>query len=132
MSNCIIAQKSNSQTLFATDSSQVVTNPLAGADAQVWTLNLVSPNVYTIERDGLFLDAFPDQGNDYNVVMRPAQADGTQHWTMTKVAENEFSIQQVSSNLYLDAYQNVGNDFRVVKRDEQLGDDTQVWIVTPA
>lgn len=132
MSNVTIAQKSNNQTLFATESSQVVTSSLTGADAHVWTLNLVSPNVYSIEHDGKFLDAFPDAGNDYRVVMRSAQDDGSQYWTMTKIADNEFTIQQVSSSKFLDAYQDAGNEYKVVNREEQPDDDTQIWIVTPA
>ena len=73
-----------------------------------------------------FLDAHEIQQRDFNVVTRPFQNNNTQHWRLTPVGGNVYTIVQVSSGRFLDAHEIQGLNFRVVTRPQQ-NNDTQRW-----
>merc|ERR1719262_612041 len=76
-----------------------------------------------------YLDAWQDSWHDYDVVMRQAQGDDSQKWLVTKVGENEYTIQQKATMYYLDAWEDWSHDYRAAMRQAQ-GDDSQKWIIT--
>ena len=73
-----------------------------------------------------FLDAHEIQQRDFDVVTRPFQNNNTQHWRLTNVGGNVYTIVQVSSGRFLDAHEIQGLNFRVVTRPQQ-SNDTQRW-----
>lgn len=73
-----------------------------------------------------FLDAHEIPQRDFTVVTRPFQNNNTQHWALTNVGGNVFTIVQVSSGRFLDAHEIPALDFRVVTRTRQ-DNDTQRW-----
>ena len=73
-----------------------------------------------------FLDAHEIQQRDFDVVTRPFQNNNTQHWRLTNVGGNVYTIVQVSSGRFLDAHEIQGLNFRVVTRPQQ-NNDTQRW-----
>jgi hypothetical protein len=73
-----------------------------------------------------FLDAHEIQQRDFNVVTRPFQNNNTQHWKLTNVGGNVYTIVQVSSGRFLDAHEIQGLNFRAVTRPQQ-NNDTQRW-----
>jgi hypothetical protein len=73
-----------------------------------------------------FLDAHEIQQRDFDVVTRPFQNNNTQHWRLTNVGGNVYTIVQVSSGRFLDAHEIQNLNFRVVTRPQQ-NNDTQRW-----
>src|SRR5215212_12194119 len=71
-----------------------------------------------------FLDAHEIQQRDFDVVTRPFQNNNTQHWKLTNVGGNVYTIVQVSSGRFLEATLN--GDFQVVTRPES-GSNEQTW-----
>lgn len=76
-----------------------------------------------------YLDAYEDSHNDYGAAMRLAQDNDSQTWILTKIGDNEYTIQQKETMRYLDAYPSSWHDYRVATREEQ-GDDSQKWVIT--
>jgi Ricin-type beta-trefoil lectin domain-like len=73
-----------------------------------------------------FLDAHEIPQRDFNVVTREFQNNTTQHWRLTNVGGNVYTIVQVSSGRFLDAHEIQSLNFRVVTRTQQ-NNDTQRW-----
>ncbi len=87
----------------------------------------VQQGVRRLQGGGLrFLDAHEIQQRDFNVVTRPLQNNNTQHWRLTNVGGNVYTIVQVSSGRFLDAHEIRSLNFRVVTRPQQ-NNDTQRW-----
>jgi hypothetical protein len=90
----------------------------------------IAPSQQGIRRlqgNGLqFLDAHEIQQLDFNVVTRRFQNNNTQHWRLTNVGGNVYTIVQVSSGRFLDAHEIQSLNFRVVTRPQQ-NNDTQRW-----
>jgi hypothetical protein len=76
-----------------------------------------------------YFDAYPNSAKDYGAAMRLEQGDDSQKWILTKVGNNEYTIQQKENMRFLDAWPWQSKDYRVCTREEQ-GDDSQRWIIT--
>jgi hypothetical protein len=86
---------------------------------------LVSLTQFSTNR---LLDAHEIASLDYNVVTRPFQSSNTQHWWLTEVGNDIYTIIQVSSGRYLDAHEYSAVDWRVVTRPNQ-NNTTQAWVL---
>ncbi len=79
--------------------------------------------------NGRFLDAYANAKNDYRVVTRGQQNDGSQSWILTRAEGATYTIKQQLTGRFLDAYDNARNDYRAVTRTSQ-DDRSQHWILT--
>ena len=87
--------------------------------------------VYKIRqmRNLRFADAYQNGKDDFAMVTRADQNNGTQRWRWTPLGAGDFTIRQESSGQFVDAYQN-SNDFGMVTRPRQ-NNDTQRWTLRP-
>ncbi len=87
---------------------------------------------YTIQQvsNNRYLDAHEVSEQDFRLVTRHAQDNGTQRWRLTPLGDDRYTIQQVSNNRFVDAHEIAGQDFRLVTRPEQAN-NTQKWKLIP-
>jgi hypothetical protein len=111
--------------------------PHSGSN-QKWTvvdepepLSAGNYQIVQVEQDR-YLDAYEDSGNDYKAILRDAQNNDSQVWTLSVVDEvaQTYHIQQLVNGRYLDAHDQAGDDYRMVTRDDQ-NNQSQEWYVVP-
>jgi hypothetical protein len=102
-------------------------------DSTAITRENIAPGQQIVSRvqgGGLrFLDAHEIQEQSFHVVTRPFQDDTTQHWKLTNVSGEIYTIVQVSSGRFLDSFRRRRPHrtiFLAVTRPQQ-NDDTQRW-----
>lgn len=87
-----------------------------GIERRAW--GNLEPGIYRITSacNGRYVDAYEDRGNDYELVTRDFQDNGSQEWQVIGTGSYKY-MKQTSSGRYMDAYES--SSYKLVTRTYQ-------------